>query len=115
MWRGLVLLGGGGVKEVCARGYGVAKVGRVLSTSRLLGVAQFLNAAWPTEQIESYFVLTAASRNGSVDIVRAVLIECGKATLAKIHDAIAIKQRLSAKVKQQIEFRIREQTANPYW
>jgi len=50
-----------------------------------------------------------------MDIVRNAVIEHGKTVLANIHDAIIVKQRLGADLKQEIEMRMQEQTANPYW
>lgn len=50
-----------------------------------------------------------------MNIVRSAVIEHGKTVLANIHDAIIIKQRLGADLKQEIELRLQEQTANPYW
>ena len=50
-----------------------------------------------------------------MDIVRATLAEHGKTVLANIHDAIVVKQRLSADLKHEIEFLMQERTANPYW
>lgn len=51
----------------------------------------------------------------AMDIVRRAVIEYGKTVLANIHDAIIVKQRLGAELKQEIELRMQEQTANPYW
>jgi hypothetical protein len=50
-----------------------------------------------------------------MDIVRGTLAEHGKTVLANIHDAIVVKQRLSADLKYEIEWRMHEQTGNPYW
>ncbi len=50
----------------------------------------------------------------AMDIVRRAVIEHGKTVLANIHDAIIVKQRLGAELKQEIELRMQEQTANPY-
>ena len=50
-----------------------------------------------------------------MDIVRETLAEHGKTVLANIHDAIVVKQRLSADLKHEIELRMQEQTGNPYW
>lgn len=51
----------------------------------------------------------------AMDIVCSAVIEHGKTVLAKIHDAIIVKQRLGADLKHEIELRMQEQTANPYW
>ncbi len=50
-----------------------------------------------------------------MDIVRSAVVEHGKTVLANIHDAIIVKQRLGAELKQEIELRMQEQTVNPYW
>jgi len=50
-----------------------------------------------------------------MDIVRSAVVEHGKTVLANIHDAIIVKQRLGADLKQEIEMRMQEQTVNPYW
>lgn len=50
-----------------------------------------------------------------MDIVRAAVVAHGKTVLASIHDAIIVKQRLGDELKQEIEFCMQEQTANPYW
>lgn len=50
-----------------------------------------------------------------MDIVRRAIIEHGKTVLANIHDAIIVKQKLSADLKNEIELRMQEQTQNPYW
>lgn len=50
-----------------------------------------------------------------MDIVRHAMIEFNKTILANIHDAIIIKQRLSADDKHEIELRMQQQTGNPYW
>ncbi|WP_396190293.1 hypothetical protein [Flavobacterium sp.] len=50
-----------------------------------------------------------------MDIVRNAVVENGKTMLANIHDAIIVKERLVADLKQEIEMRMQEQTANPYW
>ena len=51
----------------------------------------------------------------AMDIVRSAVVEHGKTVLANIHDAIIVKQRLGADLKQEIEMRMQEQTVNPYW
>ena len=50
-----------------------------------------------------------------MDIVRCAVAEHGKTVLANVHDAIIVKQRLGADLKQEIEMRMQDQTANPYW
>ena len=50
-----------------------------------------------------------------MNIVRHAMIEFDKTILANIHDAIIIKQRLTADDKHEIELRMQEQTGNPYW
>jgi hypothetical protein len=50
-----------------------------------------------------------------MDTVRSAVVEQGKTVLANIHDAIIVKQRLGADLKQEIELRMQEQTVNPYW
>lgn len=50
-----------------------------------------------------------------MDIVRNTVVEHGRTVLANIHDAIIVKQRLGADLKQEIEMRMQDQTANPYW
>jgi hypothetical protein len=50
-----------------------------------------------------------------MDIVRNAVVEHDKTVLANIHDAIIVKQRLGADLKQEIEMRMQDQTANPYW
>lgn len=50
-----------------------------------------------------------------MNIVRIAVVEHGKTVLANIHDAIIVKQRLGADLKQEIEMRMQEQTNNPYW
>jgi creatinine amidohydrolase/Fe(II)-dependent formamide hydrolase-like protein len=50
-----------------------------------------------------------------MDIVRGTLAEHGKTVLANIHEAIVVKQRISADLKYEIEWRMQEQTGNPYW
>ncbi len=50
-----------------------------------------------------------------MNIVRAAMAECGRTVLANIHDAIVVKQRLSANLKHEIELRMQEQTNNAYW
>ena len=50
-----------------------------------------------------------------MNIVRAALQEFGKTVLANIHDAIVVRNRLTAGEKHEIELRMREQTSNPYW
>ena len=50
-----------------------------------------------------------------MDIVRNAVVEHGKTVLANIHDAIIVKQRLGADLKQEIELRMQVQTNNPYW
>lgn len=50
-----------------------------------------------------------------MDIVRAAMTEFNKTIIANIHDAIIIRQRLSADDKHEIEYRMQEQTQNPYW
>jgi hypothetical protein len=41
-----------------------------------------------------------------MNIVRSAVLEYGKTVLANIHDAIIVKQRLGAKLKQEIELRM---------
>ncbi len=50
-----------------------------------------------------------------MNIVRAALQEFGKTVLANIHDAIVVRNRLTADEKHEIELRMHEQTDNPYW
>ena len=50
-----------------------------------------------------------------MDIVRATLAEHGRTVLANIHDAIVVKHRLSAYLKEEIELRMQERTNNTYW
>ncbi len=50
-----------------------------------------------------------------MDVVRDALGQFDKTVLANIHDAIVVKQRLSADDKHEIELRMQEQTGNPYW
>ena len=50
-----------------------------------------------------------------MDIVRATLAEHGTTVLANIHDAIVVRQRLSVDTKHEIELRMQQRTANPYW
>ena len=50
-----------------------------------------------------------------MNIVRNVLEEFGKTVLASIHDAIVVRQRLSADLKHEIELRMQERTNNAYW
>jgi hypothetical protein len=50
-----------------------------------------------------------------MDIVRNALDEHDRTVLANIHDAIIVKQKLSANLKNEIELRMQEQTQNPYW
>lgn len=50
-----------------------------------------------------------------MDIVRATLSEHGRTVLANIHDAIVVKHRLSAYLKEEIELRMQERTNNTYW
>jgi hypothetical protein len=50
-----------------------------------------------------------------MNIVRSAVLEYGKTELANIHDAIIVKQRLGAELKQEVELRMQEQTANSYW
>lgn len=42
-------------------------------------------------------------------------VRARKKVLANIHDAIVVKQRLSADLKHEIEWRMEERTKNPYW
>jgi hypothetical protein len=50
-----------------------------------------------------------------MNIVRHAMIEFNKTILANIHDAIIVKQRLTADDKHEIELRMQEQSGNPYW
>jgi hypothetical protein len=50
-----------------------------------------------------------------MDIVRGTLAEHGKTVLANIHDAIVVRRRLGVDTRQEIELRMQQRTANPYW
>lgn len=50
-----------------------------------------------------------------MNIVETELKFLGRTVLARIHDAIIIRQRLGAENKSEIEFKMRELTDNSYW
>ena len=50
-----------------------------------------------------------------MNIVREALKDSNHIVLANIHDAIVVRQRLSEDTQQEIQFRMRELTGNPYW
>ncbi|MFM7802479.1 MAG: hypothetical protein ACKO69_10130 [Limnohabitans sp.] len=50
-----------------------------------------------------------------MDIVRATLAEHGQTVLANIHDAICVRRKLNANLRQEIELRMQEHTDNAYW
>jgi hypothetical protein len=55
------------------------------------------------------------SETAVMDIVRQTALENGRTPIANVHDAIFFKPRLGANLKDLIEWRMREQTVNPYW
>ena len=50
-----------------------------------------------------------------MNIVREALKDSNHIVLANIHDAIVVRQRLSEDTQQEIQFRMRDLTGNPYW
>ncbi len=50
-----------------------------------------------------------------MDIVEAEMKRLGRTVMARIHDAIIVKQRLGVDNKSEIEFKMREMTDNQYW
>ena len=50
-----------------------------------------------------------------MNVVRDAMAEFNKTVLGNIHDAIIIRERLTIDDRHEIEYRMREQTGNPYW
>ncbi len=50
-----------------------------------------------------------------MDVVASAAVEAGRSPIARVHDAIFFKTRLGIDLKDAIEWRMREQTGNPYW
>jgi len=50
-----------------------------------------------------------------MDVVRATAAEHDRYPIANVHDAIFFKRRLGAELKHEIELRMQEYSANPYW
>jgi hypothetical protein len=50
-----------------------------------------------------------------MDVVRATAAERDHVPIANIHDAIFFKRRLGVDLKHEIELRMQEHSANPYW
>ncbi len=50
-----------------------------------------------------------------MDVVRATAAEHDRYPIANVHDAIFFKRRLGTELKHEIELRMQEYSANPYW
>ena len=50
-----------------------------------------------------------------MDIVCAVAAQHGREPIARVHDAIFFKRKLSVDLRHEIEMTMQDQTANPYW
>lgn len=50
-----------------------------------------------------------------MDVVRATAAEYDRFPIANVHDAIFFKRRLGVDLKHEIEMRMQEHSANPYW
>ena len=50
-----------------------------------------------------------------MDVVRATAAEHDRYAIANVHDAIFFKRRLGTELKHEIELRMQEYSANPYW
>jgi hypothetical protein len=50
-----------------------------------------------------------------MDVVRATAAEHDRVPIANVHDAIFFKRRLGVDLKHEMEMRMQEHSANPYW
>ena len=50
-----------------------------------------------------------------MDVVRSTAAEHDRFPIANVHDAIFFKRRLGVDLKHEIELRMQEHSANPYW
>jgi len=50
-----------------------------------------------------------------MDVLREVAASHGYTPLANVHDAVFFRRKLGAELKSEIEFKMQERTANPYW
>jgi len=50
-----------------------------------------------------------------MDIVELLITKLGKQVIARVHDAIYTKQKLSVDDRDEIEYYLRSNTENPYW
>ena len=50
-----------------------------------------------------------------MNVIEALIHKLGKQVIARVHDAIITKQKLSVDDREEILFKIRQATDNPYW
>ena len=50
-----------------------------------------------------------------MDVVRSIAAEYDRYPIANVHDAIFFKRRLGVDLKHEMEMRMQEHSANPYW
>jgi hypothetical protein len=50
-----------------------------------------------------------------MDVVRSIAAEYDRYPIANVHDAIFFKRRLGVELKHEMEMRMQEHSANPYW